>query len=262
MPDEPLRLGDADRLAAEGIRGHRVDHSARYLSRSAALGSSLPRTERAKAARALAVQAGEGVEKEDGPAPLPREIQTNYGVGPRSTPLLTATRIFTVGINGTLLCLDRAKGGLNVPVGGKGQALIAFRQEDGAVAWKTGDFGSAPSSPSLIELGGKTQIVSLLNGFVAGFDPLTGRNLWKHPHGGRGAGPGPGPGREGQSRSREPVAAGPDRSLAHPTARRSDLDCSLGVGAAGLRPHEKRADRPRSPLNDRAQDLGAGAFIR
>jgi hypothetical protein len=44
-----------------------------------------------------------------------------------------------------------------VPVGGKGQALIAFRQEDGAVAWKTGDFGSAPSSPTLIGSAPRTQ---------------------------------------------------------------------------------------------------------
>jgi outer membrane protein assembly factor BamB len=38
----------------------------------------------------------------------------------------------------------------------------------------------------LIELAGKTQLVSLLSGFVAGFDPASGRLLWKHPHGGRG----------------------------------------------------------------------------
>jgi outer membrane protein assembly factor BamB len=165
---------------------------------------------------ALSARNGETLWTYEYPAPLPKEILTNHGVGPRSTPLLTATRIFTVGINGTMLCLDRAQGALKwrvdlvtglggnldirgysssplafgdtviVPVGGQGQALVAFRQEDGAVAWKTGDFGSAPSSPFLIELQGKAQVVSLLNGFVAGFDPTTGRVLWKHPHGGRG----------------------------------------------------------------------------
>jgi outer membrane protein assembly factor BamB len=171
-----------------------------------------------EAERVLAVSAknGEVLWTYEYPAPLPSGLLTNHGVGPRSTPLLTPTRIFTVGINGTMLSLDRAKGTLKwridlvtglggnadtrgysssplavgdqvvVPVGGKGQALVAFRQEDGAVAWKAGDFESAPSSPFLIELAGKTQIVSLLNGFVAGFDPLTGRNLWRHPHGGRG----------------------------------------------------------------------------
>jgi outer membrane protein assembly factor BamB len=165
---------------------------------------------------ALSPRNGETLWTYEYPAPLPSEILTNHGVGPRSTPLLTGTRIFTVGINGTLLCLDRARGVLKwrvdlvtglrgnldkrgyassplafgdlviVPVGGKGQALVAFRQEDGSVAWKSGDFESAPSSPFLIEHAGKTQVVSLLNGFVAGFDPVTGRLLWSHPHGGRG----------------------------------------------------------------------------
>lgn len=165
---------------------------------------------------ALSARSGETLWTYEYPAPLPSEILTNHGVGPRSTPLLTETRIFTVGINGTMLCLDRAQGALKwrvdlvtglggnldkrgysssplafgdtviVPVGGKGQALVAFRQADGAVAWRAGDFESSPSSPLLIDLAGKRQIVSLLNGFVAGFDPATGRSLWTHPHGGRG----------------------------------------------------------------------------
>jgi outer membrane protein assembly factor BamB len=165
---------------------------------------------------ALSARNGETLWTYEYPAPLPSGLLTNHGVGPRSTPLLTETRVFTVGINGTMLCLDRATGALKwrvdlvtglggnldkrgysssplaigdrviVPVGGKGQALVAFRQEDGAVAWKAGDFENAPSSPLLIELAGKTQLVSLLNGFVAGFHPATGRLIWKHPHGGRG----------------------------------------------------------------------------
>ena len=165
---------------------------------------------------ALSARNGETLWTYEYPAPLPSGMLTNHGVGPRSTPLLTATRVFTVGVNGTLLCLDRARGTLKwrvelvtglhgsqdkrgysssplafgdriiLPVGGEGRALVAFRQEDGAVAWKSGDFASAPSSPLLIDLAGKTQLVALLNGFVAGFDPGSGRPLWKHPHGGRG----------------------------------------------------------------------------
>jgi outer membrane protein assembly factor BamB len=165
---------------------------------------------------ALSATNGETLWTYEYPAPLPSGIQTNHGVGPRSTPLLTDTRVFTVGINGTLLCLDRARGTLRwrvelitglggsrdkrgyspsplafgdrviVPVGGEGRALVAFRQEDGGVAWRSGDFEGSPSSPLLIELAGKKQLVSLLSGFVAGFDPASGRLLWKHPHGGRG----------------------------------------------------------------------------
>ena len=165
---------------------------------------------------ALSVRSGETLWDHEYPAPLPGGMLTNHGVGPRSTPLVTEARVFTVGVNGTFRCLDRADGALKwkvelvsglggnldkrgyspsplafgdhviVPVGGGGRALVAFRQDDGGVAWRSGDFESAPSSPLLIELAGKTQLVALLNGFVAGFDPTTGRLLWKHPHGGRG----------------------------------------------------------------------------
>lgn len=164
----------------------------------------------------ISAETGETLWTYEYPAPLPVGLLTNHGVGPRSTPLAAGTGLFTVGINGTLLCLDRAQGTVRwrvdlvtslggtqnsrgyasspiafgdtiiVPVGGKGRALAAFRQSDGAVAWKAGDFESALSSPILIELGGKTQVVALLDGFVAGFDPESGRVMWNHRHGGRG----------------------------------------------------------------------------
>jgi len=165
---------------------------------------------------AASLESGETLWTHEYPAPLPGWMRTNHGVGPRSTPLLAGGRVFTVGIMGTMFCLDRAGGavlwrrdlvtGLGgtrndrgyassplsfgdtviVPVGGDGQALVAFRQSDGEVAWKSGDFDRGLSSPMLVRLGGRTQVVALLNAFVAGFDPASGRELWKHPHGGRG----------------------------------------------------------------------------
>ncbi len=165
---------------------------------------------------AISAETGKTVWTYDYPAPLPEWMRTNHGIGPRSTPLVTEKSLFTVGINGTLLCLDRATGTLRwkdelvsgrggsrntrgyaaspmalgdllvLPVGGKGQSLVAFRQKDGSVAWQSGDFGSALSSPFLIELEGRRQIVALLNGVVAGFDPASGGLLWRHPHGGEG----------------------------------------------------------------------------
>jgi outer membrane protein assembly factor BamB len=75
---------------------------------------------------------------------------------------------------------------LILPVGGAGQALVAFRQASGDVAWKSGDFDSGMASPFLVELGGEPQLVALLHGAVAGFEPASGRLLWSHPHGGRG----------------------------------------------------------------------------
>jgi outer membrane protein assembly factor BamB len=149
-------------------------------------------------------------------SPLPEWLRRNHGIGPRSTPLVSGSRVFAVGVSGTLVCLDRATGALRwrrellgemggtrntrgyassplalgdlvlLPVGGKGQALVAFRQDDGKVAWSGGDFDNALSSPFLIDRGGRRQVVALLDGVVAGFDPSGGRVLWHHPHGGQG----------------------------------------------------------------------------
>ncbi len=69
-----------------------------------------------------------------------------------------------------------------VPVGGAGRALVAFRQADGAEVWRGGDFENSTSSPILIEVDGRQQLVSFLFGDVAGFDPDTGAVLWSHPH--------------------------------------------------------------------------------
>ncbi|HUG54607.1 MAG TPA: PQQ-binding-like beta-propeller repeat protein [Vicinamibacteria bacterium] len=150
------------------------------------------------------------------PSPLPSWLRRNHGVGPRSTPLVSGPRVFAVGVSGTLWCLDRASGAVRwrrelvtgmggtrntrgyassplalgdlvvVPVGGQGRALVAFRQEDGQVAWSGGDFENALSSPFLIDVEGRREIVALLDGVVAGFDPANGRVRWHHAHGGQG----------------------------------------------------------------------------
>lgn len=145
-------------------------------------------------------------------APVPDYMERDRGLGPHATPLVTEERLFTVGVGGALLALDRADGQLLwrqdlitrlggstdirgypasplaldelviLPVGGEGQALVAFRQSDGEVIWRAGDFANSMASPQLVELDGKRQVVSLLNGVIAGFDPAKGRLLWYHPH--------------------------------------------------------------------------------
>jgi outer membrane protein assembly factor BamB len=141
-------------------------------------------------------------------AAIPGYVRDLHGVGPRSTPLVTADLVFVVGLRGTLHALDRASGAprwrrdlvaelggseddmgytasplawrdlIIAPVGGPGRAMVALRQADGGVAWKSGDFQRALSSPILIELAGSPQVVALLTGAVAGFDAATGAELW------------------------------------------------------------------------------------
>ena len=65
---------------------------------------------------------------------------------------------------------------------GRGSALVAFRQGDGAVAWSNQAFTNAHSSPVRIDVDGQPQAVALLTDQVIGFNPENGDLLWKHPH--------------------------------------------------------------------------------
>jgi outer membrane protein assembly factor BamB len=69
-----------------------------------------------------------------------------------------------------------------LPVGGRGQALVAFDRKSGAVIWKSLDFGMAPASPVLIEVDGQDQLVVFAPYEVVGVDPTNGAMLWSHPH--------------------------------------------------------------------------------
>ncbi len=142
----------------------------------------------------------------------------DFGAGPHATPLLVGDRLFAAGTNKQLFALDKRSGEVLwshdlvadfgappnliraivksgygnspiayndtviVPVGGPGQSLMAFRQRDGAVVWRGGDFLFSPSPPVLIDLDGQTQLVYLAGGSVVGIDPDDGRVLWAVPH--------------------------------------------------------------------------------
>ncbi len=69
-----------------------------------------------------------------------------------------------------------------LPVGGPGQAMVAFDRHSGNVAWKNQDFRLAPASPVLIEVDGQDQLVVFAPREVVGLDPANGGFLWSHPH--------------------------------------------------------------------------------
>lgn len=144
-------------------------------------------------------------------APL-ADMFLSYGQGPNTTPAVGGGRLFIVTFTGRLAALDLATGRVQwtrelwrelkgtfrdvgysnsplllddlviLPVGGRGRALMAFRQHDGSTAWSGGDLENAMSSPVLIEVDGERQIAMLMVEGVAGFDPGTGRQLWFHAH--------------------------------------------------------------------------------
>src|SRR4030095_14696552 len=145
-------------------------------------------------------------------APILSGMDTGYGPGPNSTPLVAGDVVFAVGSTGKLHALEKKTGrvvwkkdlwdemggqvhgrgyapsplayGDNVilPVGGAGQALVAFKQRDGQVAWKNHTFDIAPASPVLITVDGQEQLVLFHGEGVAGVDPNGGPLFWKHSH--------------------------------------------------------------------------------
>jgi outer membrane protein assembly factor BamB len=140
------------------------------------------------------------------------------GAGPHATPLIAGDRLFTSGTNMQLHAFDKRTGKLlwghdlvaeyRVPpllirpvvksgngsspiaykdlvitfAGGPGQSLMAFRQSDGALVWKHGDYLISGSSPLLIRLDGRDQLIVFAGSQVNGVDPDNGRVLWSHPH--------------------------------------------------------------------------------
>lgn len=143
------------------------------------------------------------------------EFASRYGHGPRSTPLIAGDRIFAIGFNGRLTCLDKKTGtaqwtvdltgkfdaklprwgyanspiafenNIIVPVGGKGAALVALDQSTGRVVWKRHDFENSYGSPVLIDAEGERQLVCLMAREIVAVNPANGDLLWQHPHEGQ-----------------------------------------------------------------------------
>jgi outer membrane protein assembly factor BamB len=140
------------------------------------------------------------------------KMSMEFGPGPHSTPLIVGDRMFTVGVTDKLHCLDKKTGkvlwkhdlagefdatildrgysaspiaygdNVIVTVGGEGKSVMAFRQNDGSVAWKAQDFENSHCSPILIKFGGRDHLVVFMTQQIAGLDPTSGDLLWEHPH--------------------------------------------------------------------------------
>jgi outer membrane protein assembly factor BamB len=163
---------------------------------------------------ALDAATGKTLWEHEYPASL-ETMDFNYGAGPHSTPMVVAGRVFAIGTNKQFFALDAATGQVlwahnfvsefqspgNIVrypvkpgyaasplaykdliiamVGGPGQGVIAFRQDDGRVVWRTGTFSDiAQASPQIINVGGQDQLVVVSNDGVQGFDPANGQPIW------------------------------------------------------------------------------------
>lgn len=145
----------------------------------------------------------------------PRTFQSDaaqdQGNGPYCTPLIVGDRLFATGIGGRLQAVDKKTGKVLwtkqlwdelkgsrvmygyaasplaygdtviVPVGGRGKAMMAFKQADGSVVWSKNDLPLTYSSPLLINVDGQDQVVLVMDGDVIGVTAQNGELQWKVP---------------------------------------------------------------------------------
>ncbi len=144
-------------------------------------------------------------------APLAPFEPAMGGRGPRTTPAVRDGRVFTQGVLGRLSCLDEESGGLlwsrdvladlgatnldwgksNSPVlwkdsvivtGGQGQGtplLAAYSTGTGEPVWTAENGATSYSTPALLDLAGRTLLVSVNQTSVTAHDPDTGSTVWK-----------------------------------------------------------------------------------
>ena len=133
-----------------------------------------------------------------------------YAIGPRTTPTVDGNRVYTLGAEGDLFCLETETGQVvwhrNVRdayqvetpewgfaahplidgdriicmVGGKGATVVAFNKLTGKEIWRNGD---APQpgycAPMIYQLGGKRQLVVWDSDHLRGLNPETGVAYWQ-----------------------------------------------------------------------------------
>lgn len=157
---------------------------------------------------ALALDANTGKEIWATPLGTPT-FDKQGGDGPRSTPTVDGDRVYFIGANLVLTCLDAAKGSLVwqhdlvkdyngrviewksaaspilegdlifVNAGGKGQALLAFNKSDGKLVWKGQDDKPTHASPVPATIHGVRQVIFFTQNGLVAVTPTKGEVLWR-----------------------------------------------------------------------------------
>ena len=138
-------------------------------------------------------------------------FNNDRGDGPRGTPTVDGNRLFALGGNGDLSCIETEAGrvvwtlnilqkfgGSNprwgisesplvigekvlVNAGGPNASLVALNKKDGSVIWKTQSDPAGYSSAMPVQIGGTTQIVFFTDRRAVGVDLKDGQFLWSYP---------------------------------------------------------------------------------
>lgn len=140
-----------------------------------------------------------------------RPYSISYPAGPRATPTVDGDRVYLLGAEGDLICLNTGNGdviwqrnlpksfGADVPiwgfsahplidgdtlytmVGGAGQGVVAFDKLTGKTKWKALDVPAGYCPPQIIEAGGTRQLIVFHPQGVQSLDPGTGDSHWLIP---------------------------------------------------------------------------------
>jgi outer membrane protein assembly factor BamB len=142
---------------------------------------------------------------------LAPEYQNPMGDGPRGTPIIAGDRVFAFTGEGILACVSFDDGTILwshdvvtelgaepagygmacsplivgdrvvVTVGAPQATVAAFELRSGELAWKVGDDPAGYSSPAILKVGGREQIVAATGASILGLAPKTGAVLWRYP---------------------------------------------------------------------------------
>lgn len=157
----------------------------------------------------LAVDTGKELWRTD----LAAAYRNQMGDGPRSTPTVAGDQLFALTGQGTLAALKLQDGSalwavdlldqlqaspadygmacsplvvgdrVIVTLGAAEATVVALDTRTGKIAWRAGqDFPAGYSSPALLEVGGRKQVVVFHGAGALGLDPQSGTELWSYPY--------------------------------------------------------------------------------
>lgn len=144
-------------------------------------------------------------------APFDETCSQRLGAAPRAAPLIAGERLITVSAGGLMSSFDRRTGAkqwslplvtdareskpcgystspvlfrdtLITMAGGKGRGVVAIDVASGREIWASQDFSNGYSSPLLIDLDGRPEVIAFTAGEISGLDPTTGALEWTVPH--------------------------------------------------------------------------------
>jgi outer membrane protein assembly factor BamB len=143
---------------------------------------------------------------------LAPEFKNSMGDGPRATPVVADDAVYFFTGEGILAALSRAAGSQQwshnlvkdhqgkvadygmassplvvgdsviVTIGAPSATVVAYDRADGKLTWKAGrDIPAGYSSPALLKVGEREQVVAFAGSAALGIDPQDGGLLWNYP---------------------------------------------------------------------------------